>query len=269
MKLEPGQVAVVTGAASGIGFALAERFARLGLGVVLADVEPGPLATAVAQIDAEPGAVMPIPTDVSRAADVDALAAATIDHFGRVDIVCNNAGVNLHRSAMWQLHPLDWQWVLGVNLWGVIHGIRSFVPRFVAAGHGHIVNTASMAGLTVLPFIGPYAASKHAVVGISEALRAELDEVAPKVGVTILCPGYVPTNLATSARNRPAEVTPPADEGARTAGDFDRSRFRPLAAADVAAQVTAAIEADRLYVLSHPGSEDRVQERFARVLERA
>jgi NAD(P)-dependent dehydrogenase (short-subunit alcohol dehydrogenase family) len=205
-----------------------------------------------------------VPTDVSEEASVLALADRTLERFGRVDLVCNNAGVTAQPRPMWQTDELDWRWVLGVNLWGVIHGIRAFVPHLVARGSGHVANTASMAGLSTVPMVAPYTASKHAVVAISESLRAELDVHAPGVGVTVLCPSYVPTHLNDSARNRPADLTPA--ETARAKEELDASRYRAMAADEVAAKLIAGIEADRLHVTTHPGSIDRVRERIDRLV---
>src|SRR5438270_2220448 len=168
-----GKVAVVTGAASGIGNAMATRFAEEGMRVVLADIEEGPLADAEKRLGDGGATVLGVPTDVSKGDQVDALAARTFDAFGTAHVVCNNAGVATG-GPMWTLTESDWAWVLGVNLWGAIHGVRAFVPRLVEQGEGHVVNTASMAGLTSAPMMGPYNVSKHGVVTISETLAAEL-----------------------------------------------------------------------------------------------
>ncbi len=197
-----GKVAVVTGAASGIGRALADRWADSGMKVVLADVEEGPLDAARDELDARGADVLAVRTDVSDAAQVDALAAATLDHFGGVHLVCNNAGVG-GGGPMWEAGIEDWEWVLGVNLWGVIHGIRAFVPHLVAQDEGHVVNTASIAGFAYAPMMGPYNASKAAVVAISETLKAELALHGSNVGVSVLCPGWVNTRIMDSDRNRP------------------------------------------------------------------
>jgi NAD(P)-dependent dehydrogenase (short-subunit alcohol dehydrogenase family) len=208
MKLREGQVAVVTGAASGIGLAIAEHLAGRGLSVVLADVEEPALKTAEDSLRASGAPTLAVRTDVSDESSVFDLADRTLEKFGRVDVVCNNAGVTAPAAPIWETDERDWQWVLGVNLWGVIHGIRAFVPHLVAQGSGHVANTGSMAGLSIVPMVASYTASKHAVVAISESLRAELDVHAPDVGVTVLCPSYVPTRLADSARNRPPELMP-------------------------------------------------------------
>ena len=211
MELTAGKVAVVTGAASGIGLALAERFARAGLDVVLADVEQPALQAASEKIAGLGAKTLAVPTDVSDEAAVNALAAAAIDRFGAVHVVCNNAGVGSPADPWFG--PLSaWRWVLGVNLWGVIHGIRAFLPLLAAQGEGHIVNTASMAGL--IPGIGPiYDAAKHAVVAISEDLYQAMNVAMLPIGVSVLCPGWVRTSILQADRNWPqslGEVPPPA-----------------------------------------------------------
>ena len=259
MKLQEGHVAVVTGAASGIGLAITRQLTGRGLSVVLADVEEPALLTAHDRLRASGACTFAVPTDVSDEKSVFDLADRTLDRFGRVDLVCNNAGVTAPAAPMWETDERHWRWVLGVNLWGVIHGIRAFVPHLVAQGSGHVANTASMAGLSIVPLVAPYTASKHAVVAISESLRAELDVHAPAVGVTVLCPSYVPTRLSESTRNRPPELTPvepPSTAHVRVAGDYS-----PMAAEQVAAKLLAGIEAGRLHVTTHRGSMDRVRER--------
>ncbi|MET0880736.1 MAG: SDR family NAD(P)-dependent oxidoreductase [Acidimicrobiales bacterium] len=197
-----GKVAVVTGAASGIGRALADRWVTEGMKVVLADVEEGPLDAARDEFDARGADVLAVRTDVSDAAQVEALAAATLDHFGAVHLVCNNAGVG-GGGLIWEAELEEWDWVLGVNLLGVVHGIKAFVPHLVAQDEGHVVNTASIAGFAYGPMMGPYNASKAAVVAISETLKADLALHGSKVGVSVLCPGWVNTRIHESDRNRP------------------------------------------------------------------
>jgi NAD(P)-dependent dehydrogenase (short-subunit alcohol dehydrogenase family) len=259
MKLREGHVAVVTGAASGIGLAIAERLLGRGLSVVLADVEEPALKTAEDRLQHSGSPTLAVHTDVSDETSVFDLADRTLERFGRIDLVCNNAGVTVPAAPMWVTGERDWRWVLGVNLWGVIHGIRAFVPHLIAQGSGHVANTSSMAGLSIVPMVAPYTASKHAVVAISESLRVELDVHAPDVGVTVLCPSYVPTRLTESTRNRPPELTPV--DGEATTHVRVRGNYSPMAAGEVATKLIAGIEAGRLHVTTHPGSIDRVRER--------
>jgi len=197
-----GRVAVVTGGASGIGRALADRFAAEGMKVVIGDVEKDALDAAVQELEAGGAEVIGLPTDVTDAAQVQALADAAVERFGAIHIACNNAGVG-GGGITWDMPLETWEWVLGVNLWGVIHGVKSFVPVLMQQESAHLVNTGSVAGLVAAPFMGPYNASKHAVVAISETLHHELAMSAPQVKVSVLCPGWVNTRIHESARNRP------------------------------------------------------------------
>ena len=259
MQLERGDVAVVTGAASGIGFGIASALADRGLRVVLADVEAAALAEATAQL----GGSLGVPTDVSDRAQVQSLHDQAMDRFGRVDVVVNNAGVGIAPRVVWEMHELDWQWVLGVNLWGVIHGVSVFVPGLVERGRGHVVNTASIMGLGSWPMSGPYTVSKHGVVALSETLRAELAVRAPGVGVTVLCPSYIPTRIGDAARNRPAALTP-SDQPARPPRDM--RGHEPVQPRTVGDQVVAAIESGRFYLPTHPGQEPMVRGRMEAIL---
>jgi NAD(P)-dependent dehydrogenase (short-subunit alcohol dehydrogenase family) len=246
-----GKVAVVTGAASGIGFALTRRFLEAGANVVAADVVEPQLASAVDDLRDIGPEITAVPTDVTDAGSVDALASAAMDAFGCVDIVCNNAGV-LAQGRAWEVPLEAWRRVIDVNLFGVVHGIRTFVPLLLEQGRpAHIVNTASMGGLVSLPSIGPYVASKHAVVALSEVLVADLAAVGAAIGVSVLCPGYVPSRLG--APDRDIDV-PDARPGQPTA-------------LDVAADLLDAITTDRFYVFTHQGSLDRVRERMSSILE--
>ena len=265
MRLEAGQVAVVTGAASGIGRGLAEAFLRRGLSVVAADVEAGALEEAVGELAAA-GRVVGQVTDVRDPDALQRLAVRTLDELGRVDVVCNNAGVVTTRSPMWEQSPEDWRWTLDVNLLGVVNGIRAFVPHLVRQGHGHVVNTASIAGLAPIPGggNGAYTASKHAVVGLSETLSVELAAVGADVGVTVLCPGPVPSRIHTAARNRPSELTAVA-EPSGSLPDF-RLTLEPVSASAVAEQVCVAVESRTFYVLPGPGTARMARQRLDRVL---
>jgi NAD(P)-dependent dehydrogenase (short-subunit alcohol dehydrogenase family) len=249
-----GKTAVVTGAGSGMGKAFAERFARAGMNVVLADVEAPKLDDAVATIRASGAEAIGVPTDVTDGAAVDRLRDAAMDAFGRVHVLCNNAGVagGPASGGEWVLEK-EWRWVLEVNLWGVIHGHRAFLPHMVEAGEGHVVNTASMAGL--FPGHSAYSASKWAVVGITEGLFQTMRMRRTGVGVSCLCPGWVNTEIDRSERNRPEwaapglEVEATAEEEAIRAfvSDQLRSGMEPAAVADL---VHDAVVADRFWIFT-------------------
>jgi len=254
-----GRVAVVTGGASGIGRALAEAFAREGAKVVIADVDERALAGVVASVRAPGVEVLGVRTDVTDLASVRALAETAFKTFGRVHVLCNNAGVALWGGLEAATHR-DWQWVLGVNLWGVIHGIEAFVPRMIAQNEsGHIVNTASMAGLIATRGLGIYNTSKYAVVGLSETLAKDLTPY--RIGVSVLCPMGVATQIRDSARNRPSDLgneTPSAAAPVELMG-------RTLAPATVAEMVLAAIRGNRLYVITHEESLEPLRRRHERL----
>jgi NAD(P)-dependent dehydrogenase (short-subunit alcohol dehydrogenase family) len=265
------RVAVVTGAAGGIGLALAGQCAAEGMRVVLADVDEAGLARAVAELTARGARALGVRTDVSRAAEVEALADAAERAFGATHVVCNNAGVAVGGPS-WTLTEADWQWVLGVNLWGVIHGVRAFVPRMLASGdEGHVVNTASVAGLTTSPFLGPYHAAKHAVVALSEGLHHELAAVGARVRVSVVCPGFVRTGLGDRARDRRAALhaggaaDDPVAAGVEAA--FGAMVAGGVAPELVAAQVLAAIREERFYVLTHPELKPAVAARMRDILD--
>jgi NAD(P)-dependent dehydrogenase (short-subunit alcohol dehydrogenase family) len=263
MKIERGQVAVVTGAASGIGYGLAQALAARGMSVVLSDLRPEPLQHATAALEQGGATTLAVAADVSDPAAVEALAAATLERFGRVDLVCNNAGVVCRQAPMWEQDVATWHWLLDVMLMGVVHGIRAFVPHLVEQQSGHVLNTASLGGLVPLPGLGPYSAAKHAVVGITETLAVELAEAAPGVGATVLCPGLVETALGTNSQSRrPGEA---ADLSVRNPQDSPGGG-KVLKPAAVAALAIAAIEANRLHVLTHADTEAAVRGRVAAVL---
>jgi NAD(P)-dependent dehydrogenase (short-subunit alcohol dehydrogenase family) len=261
-----GKVAVVTGAASGIGLALSRRFGADGMRVMMADVEEPALAAAARGLADEGIEAATAVTDVSDADAVDALARATLERFGAVHVVCNNAGV-AGGGLSWQVPVPVWDWIVGVNLFGVVHGIRSFVPHLIAQGEGHVVNTASVAGLLGSPGLSAYCATKHAVVGLSESLAHDLAATGSPVGVSVLCPGFVRTRIAEADRNWPARYGPPpvmddqpgADEMRQAIAGAIESGIDPAVVADA---VRDAVVAGRFWILTHPEFNDAVAGRY-------
>jgi NAD(P)-dependent dehydrogenase (short-subunit alcohol dehydrogenase family) len=261
MKDLAGKVAVVTGGASGIGLALARRAASVGMMVALADLEGEALAGTAVGLRDEGATVLEVTTDVSKAGDVDAMAERVMSRFGGVHLVCNNAGVGL-TAPVWEYTADDWQWVLGVNLFGVINGVRTFVPIMLDGGQEwHVVNSASVAGLTSQPGLGAYNVSKHGVVTLSETLYHDLALKRARVGVSVLCPGGTDTAILRAERNRP--------EGKRTGADhsaanpeiraLNRLMFRGLSrsqtADEVASEAFAAVEDGRFWIRAEPPKE--------------
>ncbi len=272
MKDFQGKVAVITGGASGLGRAMAERFAREGMRIVLADVEPGVLAKAEAEMKAAGAEVIGVRTDVSKAADVEALAQKALAAFGAVHLLVNNAGVAPLGSA-WENSVADWEWTLGVNLWGVIHGVRVFTPIMLAqGGEAHIVNTASVSGLISPPGSAMYNVTKHAVVTLTETLYHDLAATRAGIGCSVLCPAYVPTGIADSERNRPALLQNPArqqtaEQQAREAMLRKAVTSGRLSANDVAQKVYEAVRDERFYVLTHPKIKPSIQWRMEDILQ--
>jgi NAD(P)-dependent dehydrogenase (short-subunit alcohol dehydrogenase family) len=263
MELGSDTVAVVTGAGSGIGLALARAFAGAGCSVVLADVQQDALDAAAAEIASHGVRTAAIRTDVSRREDVEALAAATMERFGAVHVVCNNAGVAANGDPWFG--PLEtWEWTMGVNFWGVVHGVRAFLPLVLGSGGGHIVNTASMAGLYP-GFAAPYDASKHAVVALTEGLYNAMQLSPIPVGVSCLCPGWVRTGILDADRNWPDELGPrPELDAAAEVGRKYVSRaidegMPPAAVADL---VVDAVRAGRYWVFPHPDFVEIAMARF-------
>ena len=271
MKLEPGQVAVVTGGANGIGFALCEQFAKAGLHVVMSDVDHDSLTVSAGRLADAPGRVLGIRTDVTSPEDVGRLAERTLAEFGRVDIVCNNAGTVGKNMPMWEFERVEWEWIMAVDFWGVIHGISAFVPHLVARGRGHVVNTASMAALTTVALNGPYNAAKHAVLSLSETLAADLRTQGVDVGVTVVCPGPTRTRLMTEGpRERPERYRPKADRGVapqRNPNTFTGSTDHLLEPDGLAKQILDAIESGQFLLAPHPGSLPRVQARIQPLID--
>jgi NAD(P)-dependent dehydrogenase (short-subunit alcohol dehydrogenase family) len=270
MKDFSDKVAVITGAGSGFGREFARRAHALGMRLVLADIEAKALNAVVAELGEAGAQVIGELTDVSREEDVKRLADRAFAEMGAVHLLFNNAGVG-SGGLVWENSERDWRWVLGVNLWGVVHGIRHFVPRMIAAGHeGHIVNTASVAGLVCAPNMGVYNVSKHAVVALTETLQHDLRLAQASLGVTLLCPAYVPTGIAQSHRNRPADLAgdaPTASQKLAQAAISKAVEGGKLGATEVARMTFEAIEAGRFYVLTHPQILPTVQLRFDDILQ--
>jgi NAD(P)-dependent dehydrogenase (short-subunit alcohol dehydrogenase family) len=256
------RTAVVTGGASGIGRALSLLFAREGAHVVVADLDEAGMAETVAGVSRAGRRGLAVKTDVSRLADVEALAERAFGEFGAVHVVCNNAGVALWGGLESVTHK-DWEWAMGVNLWGVIHGVEAFVPRMVAGKQpGHVVNTASMAGLIASQGLGIYNTTKYAVVGLSETLQKDLRGY--DIGVSVLCPMGVHTQIRQSERNRPAALRNEAAEGEGRAVELI-GRYLPPE--HVAERVLRAIYANRLYVITHEEGLTPLKRRFERMAQ--
>ena len=268
-----GKVAVVTGAASGIGKALASAFADVGMKIVLADVEAAALEVAAEELRSNGADVFAVTADVAQAADVDRIGAAAMDVFGALHVACNNAGVS-GGGLSWEIDLETWRWILDVDLWGVIHGVHTFTPLIIASGGGHIVNTASMAGLTSNPGMGPYNVAKHGVVTLSETLSVELQMTHPEVGVSVLCPGWVRTRINESERNRPdlvgVEEVEETDAGLLAMKEMVNTWIAEgLQPAHVASLVIEAMRENRFYVLTHPEWQGMISDRIDRMLSGA
>jgi NAD(P)-dependent dehydrogenase (short-subunit alcohol dehydrogenase family) len=276
VKTFKGRTAVLTGAGSGFGLEVARIAAREGMNVVLADVQADALANAAKEIESLGAAVLAQQVDVSKAEQIEALAAATMQRFGAPHFVFNNAGVGAG-GLIWEHTVKDWEWTLGVNVMGVAHGVRVFTPLMLeaaqqdAAYEGHIVNTASMAGLLNAPNMGAYNVSKHAVVSLSETLYQDLSLVSDQVTASVLCPFFVPTGIHLSFRNRPAEmkdsgIKPTASQRIAHAMSSKAVESGKVSAADVAAMVFDALREKRFYIYSHPKALASVQVRLEDVM---
>ncbi len=269
------KTAVVTGAASGMGRAFAERFARAGMQVVLADIEEETLKTAVQELDQKEHRVIGVVTNTMSRDSVQALAQRAFEDFGKVHILCNNAGVTSRGDAradgqrgVWEIQQSDWDWVVGVNFWGVLYGLQMFIPHMLEHGEeGHVVNTASLAGL--IPGGGAYAVTKHGVLALSEGLYRDLKARDAQIGASVLCPGFVNTGTFNADRNRPAEfasVLPESDGG--TLVGIESVLPQAKQPAEIAEIVFEAIQSDRFYILPHPAWDEIVRSRVEHVLAR-
>ena len=272
MREFKGKVAVITGAASGIGRALAERFAAEGMKVVLADIEEDALINTEKEMRQKGSIVKSVITDVSNANDVQTLARKTVEQFGAVHVLCNNAGVFGDFSLLWEKNTQDWDWVLGVNLWGVIHGIRAFVPIMIEQDEeGHVVNTSSMAGLFSMPMVSLYHVSKHAVITLSESLHHELSLQKSKVNVSVLCPGMVKTKFVDSERNRPEELRTqekePNEMRQMWHDAYEEFMAGGMDASEVAQITIDAIKDNKFYIFPSKGPLGIARSRMDRLLE--
>jgi NAD(P)-dependent dehydrogenase (short-subunit alcohol dehydrogenase family) len=272
MKKFTGKVAVITGAASGIGLGIARRCMKEGMKVVLADVEEKALANAEAEMKAAGANVLAVLTDVSKAQDVEALAGRTLNAYGAVHLLFNNAGVTTG-AAVWEYTLADWEWVIGVNLWGVIHGVRTFVPIMLEQDtESHIVNTASIAGIITYPASGAYEVTKHGIVALSETLSYELADYSDKIKVSVLCPAAVKTRIIDAERNRTVasrtepkkELTPEVQMRRKALRQTLESGMSPN---EVANHVFQAIKEEKFYILTHPKWNALVQMRMENILQ--
>ena len=269
MKDFKDRVAVITGAASGIGRAMAFRFAQEGMKLVLADIEQPTLDNTARELAATGASVLAVQTNVAKLAEVETLASRAMNKFGRVDVLCNNAGVGSAPRPCWEQTNEDWEWVIGANLWSVIHGIRTFVPLMIRQdSEGHIVNTASMAGLLGLGNFGPYYATKHAVVSISESLHFELAFRGSKLKASVLCPAFVNTRIGESERNRPERQSVKLTPLEQQFGEAFRTALAAgIPAEDVAEKVVEAIREEKFYILTHPERKTDFAWRAGNILE--
>jgi NAD(P)-dependent dehydrogenase (short-subunit alcohol dehydrogenase family) len=275
MTLQAGDIAVITGAASGFGLETSRVAARRGMKIVMADVQADALATAQAEIEGLGAEVLPFRLDVSKAAEVEALAAATFARFGVPNFVFNNAGVGAG-GLIWEHTAADWDWVIGVNLMGVAHGVRVFTPAMLEAAannptwEGHVVNTASMAGLLNAPNMGVYNVSKHAVVSMSETLHQDLALMTEQVHAHVLCPYFVPTGISKSHRNRPADMAPARPTKSQLIAQAMSDKAvgsGKVTAAQVAQWVFEACDERRFYIYSHPHALGGVQVRLDDIVQ--
>ena len=270
-----GKTAVLTGAASGFGLECARIGAKLGMNLVLVDVQQDALEKAEAEMIAQGAQVLARKVDVSNAQQMQDLAQAVQERFGAPHLVFNNAGVGAG-GLVWENSVADWEWVLGVNLWGVVHGVRLFTPMMLEAAkadpayQGHIVNTASMAGLLTPPNMGIYNVSKHAVVSLTETLYQDLQLVSDQVSASVLCPYFVPTGISQSHRNRPTDLPPEKPTASQLIGQAQSDKAvssGKVSAADVAQKVFDAVGSGQFYIYSHPQALGNVQSRMEAIVQ--
>lgn len=274
MKQFKNKVAVITGAASGIGYAIAAQCVKEGMKVVLSDIEAQTLAQAKQRLQAKGGQVIALQTDVSKAEDVEKLAQYTVKKFGGVHLLFNNAGVVPNGgSTVWKSQYADWEWVLGVNLWGVIHGLHTFVPIMLEQDtECHIVNTSSMAGLVSYEVLPTYHVSKHAIVALSEHLYHSLAQQQAKINASVLCPGWVKTNFLDSERNRPSNLNVerpiPSSSSKQKKEQTEASMEEEgITSEEIARMVFSGIREEKFYIITHPELKSMVRQRMDDILQ--
>ncbi len=276
MREFAGKTAVVTGGASGIGLAMVERFASEGMNVVLADIQEDALQAQVQRLEQEERSVMGVAVNTMQRESLERARDEIIERFGNIHILCNNAGVFSFQDAMsigddainiWDVEDSIWEWVIGVNFWGVLYGVQTFLPHMVAHGEeGHVVNTSSVAGIT--PGGSAYSVSKHGVLTLTEGLHQNLERIGSKIGASVLCPGAVQTQIMNADRNRPDQYGGVGERSAGEAAAFDAFLASGMDPANVAEQVLQAIIEERCYVLPHPEWDDFVRQRVENIIAR-
>ena len=276
MREFAGKTAVVTGGASGIGLAMVERFASEGMNVVLADIQEDALQAQVQRLEQEERSVMGVVVDTMQREALERARDETIERFGNIHILCNNAGVFSFQDAMglgddainiWDVEDSIWEWVIGVNFWGVLYGVQTFLPHMVGHGEeGHVVNTSSVAGIT--PGGSAYSVSKHGVLTLTEGLHQNLERIGSKIGASVLCPGAVQTQIMNADRNRPDEYGGTGQRSEGEAAAFDAFLAAGMDPANVADQVLQSIIEERCYVLPHPDWDDFVRQRVENIIAR-
>lgn len=271
MKSLRGKVAVITGAASGIGKAIAERFARAEMKLVLVDIEEGALENSANELRADGADILTRVVDVAEADQMDALRDLVFDHFGTAHVICNNAGV-ASAGKTWELTTADWEFTMRPNIWGVIHGIRVFGPRLIEQGEGHFVNTASMAGLVAMGNMAPYNVTKFGVVALSETLYWDLKNEGTDVGVSVLCPAFVNTQIWNSERNRPAHLKNAPGDTSSSDSRKNQSVIKNVVQSGIPAEIVAdrvhdAVIQNELYILTHSATIPAIEKRMGHIIK--